>query len=67
MTRAIRIRKDICCLWKVLGDCCLTTKVFANNETTISVPKCIIDKNFASGESEMVKVTKIDLLKLAEE
>jgi len=54
-------------LWKVLGDCCLTTKVFANNETTISVPKCIIDKNFASGESEMVKVTKIDLLKLAEE
>jgi hypothetical protein len=34
---------------------------------SLNVPKCIIEKNFNLPESEMIQVSKADLLKLGEE
>lgn len=57
LTRGIRLRKDVCCLWKVLGDCCLLSKAYPNMEKTITVPKCIIEKNFSLLESDTIQVS----------
>lgn len=68
LSKAILLRKDICCMWNILGNCCALVRYYPNAaEARFTIPKFILEKNFSISESEEVQVTKLDMLRLAEE
>ena len=57
LARGVRARRDVCCLWKILGDCCLLAgRACASEERSVAVPRCIVEKNFSLPEADVVKV-----------
>ncbi|KFP87318.1 Tetratricopeptide repeat protein 37, partial [Apaloderma vittatum] len=44
-TRAIKSRPDVCCLWKLLGDSCISVHLISPAKVNIQVPGFLLGKN----------------------
>ncbi|XP_039257339.2 tetratricopeptide repeat protein 37-like isoform X1 [Styela clava] len=64
LTVACSLRKDLCCLWKLLGDCCVMVQSLDVSVVQLNVPSIFLNPNDKDIENTM-KAGKNEILSLS--
>ena len=59
-TLTCHFRKDLCCLWKLLGDCCILVQSLEASIVHVSVPSVLLGKE--SGGESIARKSKVFFL-----